>query len=260
MAPVQGVLLDLDGVLAIAWRPVPGAPRAVAWLRERRIPFLVLTNATSDTRAGVAERLRFAGFDLRPDEILTAAVAAAWYLRAHHPGARCFLLGATPARRELHGLTLVEEGADVVLVAGPDDTFTWENLNRAFGMLLDGATLVAMHRNLAWMTEDGMKLDAGAFVSALEQAAGVQAAVAGKPSPAFFQLALQALAVPAEEVAMVGDDIRADVLAAQSLGLTGVLVRTGKFRLQDLELPEGRPDHVMDSVADLPGLVERLRG
>jgi len=50
---------------------------------------------------------------------------------------------------------------------------------------------------------------------------------------------------------MIGDDIVGDVGGAQATGLTGILVRTGKFRPRDLE-GDIRPDAVLDSVADLP--------
>ncbi|MGH8940335.1 MAG: HAD hydrolase-like protein, partial [Actinomycetes bacterium] len=59
---------------------------------------------------------------------------------------------------------------------------------------------------------------------------------------------------PVERTAMVGDDIVNDVLGAQAAGLVGILVRTGKFMPTDLEPPSNKPDHVIDSIADLPGL------
>jgi ribonucleotide monophosphatase NagD (HAD superfamily) len=119
---------------------------------------------------------------------------------------------------------------------------------------MQGVPLVAMHRSKYWVTDEGTKLDAGAFVTALEYAANVQAKVVGKPSAEFFDAATGLLGIPKESVAMVGDDIENDVLAAQSLGLTGIQVRTGKFRESDLD--KGQPDHIIDSIADLPALLE----
>jgi ribonucleotide monophosphatase NagD (HAD superfamily) len=110
-----------------------------------------------------------------------------------------------------------------------------------------------MHRNLSWRTAEGLVLDSGAFTLGLERAAGVEATVVGKPSAQFFASVLGLLGVSAEEAVMVGDDIEADVLGAQAAGIRGVLVRTGKFRPQDLD--RGDPVHVIDSVADLPALL-----
>jgi HAD superfamily hydrolase (TIGR01458 family) len=246
---VDGVLLDMDGTLVVGGEAIPGAARAVDELRERGVPFRLATNATSVTRAELAERLAGHGIVVRPAEIITAPVVTAAYLTSHHPGARCFLLGLGGAGADLEGVGLVEDRADVVVVAGADSAFTWENLTRAYRMLLEGASLVAMHRNLAWRTEDGMTLDSGAFLLGLERASGVRPTVIGKPSADFFAQAVELLGVPADRGAMVGDDLDTDVLSAQRLGLTGVLVRTGK------PSSGAGADHVIDSIADLPRLI-----
>jgi HAD superfamily hydrolase (TIGR01458 family) len=249
---VDGVLLDVDGVLTVAWRALPGAVETVGWLRERGVPFLLATNASSMTRAVMAETLRRAGIDVSVDDLVTAPVAAGEYLRRVHPDAAVFPVGGRGALDDLGGVRIVEDGADVVLVAGADEDFTWGRLDRAFRMLLEGAALVAMHRNLSWMTDRGPTLDSGAFVAGLEQASGATATVTGKPSPDFFASCVAMLGLEPERVAMVGDDLEADVLAAQRCGLTGVLVRTGKFRQETVDASEEPPDLIMDSIADLP--------
>jgi ribonucleotide monophosphatase NagD (HAD superfamily) len=85
------------------------------------------------------------------------------------------------------------------------------------------------------MAPDGIRLDNGAYASALAYASGQEPMVIGKPSPDYFRMALEMLGLPPERVAMVGDDILNDVDAAQKLGLKGILVQTGKFRLGDLQ-------------------------
>ena len=120
---------------------------------------------------------------------------------------------------------------------------------------MDGAALVGMHRNMFWRTSDGLELDGGAYIAGLEEATGVRATICGKPAPAYFEAALELLGVPAPRAAMVGDDVANDVLAAQAVGMTGVLVRTGKFREADLQRDDGTPDHVIDSFAELPAIL-----
>jgi ribonucleotide monophosphatase NagD (HAD superfamily) len=114
---------------------------------------------------------------------------------------------------------------------------------------------VAMGRNLYWRTDEGLQLDTGTFLAGLEQASGVQAEVTGKPAAAFFASALDALGAEPSAALMVGDDVEADTLAAQRAGLTGVLVRTGKYQPETLDRASGRPDYVIDSIADLPDLL-----
>jgi HAD superfamily hydrolase (TIGR01458 family) len=122
---------------------------------------------------------------------------------------------------------------------------------------MDGAALIALQKNRYWETAGGLSLDAGPFVAALEYAIGRQAEVVGKPSPAFFELALGELRLPAERAAMVGDDVEADVGGAMEAGLAGILVRTGKYR-EDLVKESGiEPTATVDSVADVPELLSR---
>ena len=146
--------------------------------------------------------------------------------------------------------------ADVVVLGGAGLVYTHEQLNHAFNLLLDGAAFVAMHRNTYWRTARGFELDTGAYVTALETATGVAPVVIGKPAPSFFGAGLEVLGLPPDRVAMVGDDIENDVLGAQAVGLTGVLVRTGKFRSDAVEAAAGEPDVVVDAFADVPALLQ----
>jgi HAD superfamily hydrolase (TIGR01458 family) len=253
---VEGLLLDMDGVLALSFEPMPGAVDTLAWIKGKGIPFRIVTNTTTHSRAALAETLRAGGFDVVAGDIITAVVGTAVHLRVHHPDADVMLLTDGDAREDLDGIAVVGAGdpADVVVVGGAGDDFTYEHLNHAFRLLMEGASLVAMHRNLYWRTADGLELDAGAYVAGLEAAANVVATICGKPAPSFFDSALRLLGLPADRVAMVGDDIVNDVLGAQASGLTGVLVRTGKFMESDLS--KGRPDHVVGSFAELPSILE----
>jgi len=255
VARFDGVLLDIDGVLAVSWVALPGAIETLEWLREQAVPFRLVTNTTTYTRAELARTLSDAGIAVSPGEIVTAVAATAAYLRKAHPGARAFVLSDGDARADLEGVELVDEGAGVVVLGGAYEGFDYPTINRVFQMLMDGAALVAMHRNLYWRTSEGWQLDSGAYVSGLEEATGRPAAICGKPAEAYFSSALEQIGVPAGQAAMVGDDLVNDVLGAQAVGLSGVLVRTGKFRAQDLERAGGSPDVVLDSIADLPNLL-----
>jgi HAD superfamily hydrolase (TIGR01458 family) len=253
---IDGLLLDMDGVLGVSWTPLPGAAEAVTRLHDAGVPLRVVTNTTTYPQTKFGTVLREFGFPFADEQVLTASVLAADWLRAERAGARVFLLGdARP--EDLAGVELVgaDESPDVVLVSGADDSFCFENFNTVLRLLHGGAELVAMHRNLFWMTRRGERLDAGAYLLGLEAATGLEAVVLGKPAPRSFLAGLDALGLPAERVAMVGDDVENDVLAAQALGVTGVLVRTGKFREDQLARASGTPDVVVDSICDVPALL-----
>ncbi|MFF1835623.1 HAD-IIA family hydrolase [Streptomyces sp. NPDC058231] len=259
MEEIGAVLIDIDGVLTVDRQPLPGTVAAMERLRAAGLPLALVTNTTSRTRARIAAELSGAGFPVDEDDILTAPAVTAAHLRAHHPHARCALLNSGDIRADLAGVTLVEAGAsdpaDVVVVGGAGDAFDYAALNAAFRDLQRGARLVAMHRNLYWRTAEGLALDTGAFLPGLEQAARTEAEITGKPAEAFWATALARLGAAASATVMVGDDIETDVLAAQRFGITGVLVRTGKYQPVTHRSATGTPDHVLDSFADLPGLL-----
>ncbi|MCQ4082063.1 HAD-IIA family hydrolase [Streptomyces sp. RB6PN25] len=268
MGRVAAALVDIDGVLTVSWKPLPGAVEAMAQLRERGLPVALVTNTTSRTRASIARTLSEAGLPVRLDDVLTAPAVTAAYLAEHYPGARCLLVNSGEIGEDLPGVTLIGAGqgsdanddADVVVIGGAGPEFDYAALNRAFAHVQRGARLVAMLRSLYWRTDQGLQLDTGAFLLGLERASGVEAEVVGKPAEAFFATALDHLGVTASQALMIGDDIETDVLAAQRSGMTGVLVRTGKYRPEAVENADGTPDHVLDSFADLPALLERLSG
>lgn len=259
MPDIDGVLLDIDGVLAISWEAIPGAIDALAWLRAREMPFRLITNTTTHSRADLAAALGAAGLAVAPDEIITAVVATATYLREHHPDARCALLSDGNAAADLEGVRIVpldaEENADVVVIGGASEDFSYANMNLVFRRLMDGAALVGMHRNMYWRTADGLELDGGAYIAGLEAATGAIATICGKPAPTFFNAALEMLGLPPDRVAMLGDDLVNDVLGAQRVGITGVLVKTGKFMPSDLDGGD-TPDRVIGSIADIGELLE----
>ncbi|MFD5573425.1 HAD-IIA family hydrolase [Streptomyces cadmiisoli] len=264
MDSVRAVLIDIDGVLTVSWQPLPGTVEALRRIRDAGLPVALVTNTTSRTRASIAGTLAGAGFPVAAEDILTAPAVTAAHLTAHLPGARCALLNHGDIAEDLDGITLVgldapdtasDAAVDAVVVGGAGPEFGYEAMNAAFGHLQRGARLVTMHRNLYWRTDRGLQLDSGAFLAGLEAAAGTEAEVTGKPSPAFFEAALAHLGAAAGEAVMVGDDIESDVLAAQRTGITGVLVRTGKYLPRTHEAASGTPDHVIDSFADLPALL-----
>ncbi len=254
------VLLDIDGVLQVSCAALPGAAEAVRSLRADGHRLRLVTNNTIRSRAGLAAELHSLGFDVDAAEIETTPLAAAHALA----GSRVLALTASAIYEDLAGrVTLVERDADAVLVGGAEETdesariYAYDTLNRAFAELQRGARLVALHRNRWWQTARGPQLDGGAFVAALEYAAGVEAEVVGKPSRAYFEAALAEVGARPGEAVMVGDDVETDVQAAMALGLRGVLVRTGKFREESLAAAAPQPDAVLDSVRDLPGWLAR---
>ncbi len=267
----------MDGVLYVGDQAIPGAPQAVAALREAGFALRFVTNTTARSRARLLELLEQLGFEVAASELVTPTRLAADYCREHGHRAVALL-----APDELHA-----EFAGLPIAAGPDDArrrggrvpasegsgpaidaivlgdlgegFDYALLNGAFRWITDGAQLIALQRNRSWRRDDGLALDLGPFVAALEYATRRQAVVVGKPSPHFFELVLADLGLPPERCVMVGDDAETDVAGAQACGIRGVFVRSGKHTDADLCELGVRPDLTLDSIADLPSMLSIRR-
>lgn len=251
MKCIRGVLLDLSGVLYVGEAPLPGALEALARLRASGLPLRYITNTTRSPRAAIHRMLAGMGFPIPEAEIFTA------------PGA----VRAVLEREGLHPLLIIHPGLasefadlaaaqpDAVVLGDAGESFTYERLNHAFRLLMDGAPLLAMGSNRYFRETGGLSLDIGPFLKALEYAAGVQGRVLGKPAPDFFHAAVSDMGLEAHEVLMVGDDVEADVQGALDAGLQACLVRTGKYRPGDEDrIDTGRGRVVDDLSAVVAGL------
>jgi len=114
---------------------------------------------------------------------------------------------------------------------------------------------MALERDRYWMDAGGLSLSAGPFVAALEYATGSRAELVGKPSPAFFRVALDSMGLSPGECAMIGDDAVSDIQGAMDSGMAGLLVETGKFRQEELSRLSRPPTKVLHSLAELPKLL-----
>jgi HAD superfamily hydrolase (TIGR01458 family) len=258
---MAAILLDVDGVLHVSGEPIPGAVDAVRRLRANGHRLRFVTNSTVVSRRQLGETLRGLGFAIDDDELQTTGGVAGRVLA----GKRVLALTMPGILDDLDGLQLIGMNADAVLVGGCDEgeepgrVFSYLNLNRAFLELEAGAELYCLHKNRWWQTADGPKLDAGAFVAGLEFASGTEATVLGKPSPEYFAAALEAIDADPEMTWMIGDDVEGDVRGAQMHGMRTVLVRTGKFRPDEVEQSGVMPDGIVSSVAQLPDWLEANR-
>ena len=257
MSTILGILLDIDGVLHISMRPIPGAVQTLAWLTQHGYRTCFVTNTTTFARSTLAQRLQEIGLPIPEEHLVTAPVATANYIRQHYPAKRCWLLTKGDTTADFAGIELVESDADVVVIGGAEELLSYENMNRAFRMLMNGAQLLAMHTNVYWRTSQGLQLDSGPFVRALELATGKQATILGKPNRAFFEQALLTISLTASEAVMVGDDIENDIAGAQRAGLHTVLVCTGKHKADSPLLEKVHPDVIFASIVELPVLLKR---
>lgn len=253
----EAILLDVEGVLYIQGEAIDGAPEALARLRERAGGIRLVTNTSSISRKEVIKRVRNAGFDVADEEVLTPAAMAVRYCRSKG-FSKVNLMVARSLREDLEEIDVVgtDEKADAIVLGDLGPMFSSETLSHAFRQMMDGAELIALQHNRYWKREDGLVLDVGAFSAALEYAAETEAVVVGKPSGDFFRMALADVGAEASGTIMVGDDIEGDIGGGLNARIPSVLVRTGKFKAEKVAESGIEPSSTIDSIADLPGLLE----
>lgn len=258
---LRGFLIDLDGVVYSGGRPIPGAMEAIEWLKREGYQFRFVSNTTRRSRKSISERLHSMNIAIPPDLVFTPAIAAAARIR-QRGDLRISLLTTGDVHEDFHhaGLVISHTDADTVVVGDAGDDFTYGAMNRAFRLILDGAHFMALERDRYWMDTGGLSLSAGPYIAALEYATGICAELVGKPSGAFFGMALDSMQMSPGECAMIGDDAFSDIQGGMDTGMAGFLVETGKYRPEALPGLRRPPTAILHSLADLPDLMGRLVG
>lgn len=255
-AVCHGLLIDLDGVIYQSDHLIAGTVDALAWIRQRQIPHLFVTNTTSRSRNALLQKFETLGFSAQLDEVMTPVVAATQWLDQHQLRSAALFVPSQTKQDFVNIESIPLESdvpVDAVVIGDLGKAWDFELLNRAFRLLMQEPQpkLVALGMTRYWRGRDGLQLDVAPFVKALEHAASCEAVVVGKPARAFFESSLARLGCVAAQTFMIGDDIVGDIDAAQGCGIRGIQVRTGKFRDADLG-GAIKPFALLDSFADLP--------
>ena len=251
---IRALLIDLDGVLYVEEEPIAGATEALRRLRERGLALRFVTNTTAHSRGRTLQKLARLQFRVDGDELITpAALAVRHCLKRGHQ--RVALVMNEEVKQDFSELEESGDRVDAVIVGDLGSAFGYDVLNHAFRHVMNGAELIALQKNRYWMRADGLSLDVGPFVAAIEFASGSEAYVVGKPAKGFFDQVLASAGVEAGAAAMVGDDIESDIGGALRAGLAAVLVRTGKYREDRLRESNIEPTSVVDSIAEVPTLL-----
>lgn len=253
---VKGFLIDLDGVLYTGNDAIVRARDAISFLDEQGYRYRFVSNTTRSCRKTISGRLARLGFDIPESTIFTPPLAAIARMVAAGKN-RCMLITTGDVYLDFENTCDISwEGAiDYVVVGDAGETMTYDRLNTAFRAVNAGAEIIALEKDRYWMSSGGLMLSAGPFVAALEYATGKTATVMGKPSPAFFEMALHDMHVSPDKAAMIGDDILTDIAGAHAIGMKTVLVKTGKFNEASLKSADVRPDYIIGSIADIGNLL-----
>ncbi len=249
-------LTDMDGVLIHEGVAIPGAAEFLSTLRERGLPFLVLTNNSIYTQRDLRARLAVSGLDVPEESIWTSALATAQFLDDQHPGGSAYVIGEAGLTTALHniGYVLTDSAPDYV-VLGETRTYSFEAITKAIRLVETGARFIATNPDPTGPSPDGPLPATGSVAAMISRATRRDPYYIGKPNPMMFRSALNQIEAHSESTAMVGDRMDTDIVAGIEAGLYTYLVLTGSTRKEEVNGYPFRPNHVVDSVADLIDVV-----
>lgn len=245
-------VMDLDGVVWLADRPIPGAADAIARLREASTRVLFVTNNAAPTIAELIEKLNRAGVPAQPEDLITSAQAAASMIAADSSALVCGEEGLREALRS-RGIRIVEQAPADVVAVGWTRHFDFELLSTASAAVRNGAQLIGTNEDATYPTPDGLLPGAGSILAAVSTASQVEPEIAGKPHEPLVSLLKERCS---DMALVVGDRPSTDGLLAKRLEVPFALVRSGVTK-GGHEPIVVEPDH---DAPDLRSLVEQILG
>ena len=249
-----GILFDLDGVIYVGNRLIPGALETIKKLRANGIPYRFVTNTTRMTKIQLVTFLGKVGFNVSSENVFSAPHAAVEYCKLKKFKTISLIVPDPEMKKDFSFFKLVDDNPDAIVLGDMGQFFTFDLLNKLFNDVINGSQIVAMHKNRYWKSARGLTMDLGGFIAALEYATGKPAVVIGKPSQNIFNMAVRSWNIPKNLIFMVGDDIEGDIGGAKNAKMKSILVKTVKFQEDGLACAKIKPDYIINSVADLPRL------
>ena len=253
---VKGFLFDLDGVFCIGDKVLKGAIETLDYLNSKNIPYRFLTNTTTKSRNSLFEKLNYLGLPIEENYIISASYAGALKLKELNNPV-CQLILQDDSKKDYSEFIIDNSNPEYIVIGDLDKEWSFDIINDIFNKVLNGSKIIALHKGKYFKTSDGMQIDSGAFIKGIEYACSVESIVVGKPEKEFFNLAINQINIPKENLVMVGDDIINDINGAQALGIHSVLVKTGKFRKDLVEKSNIKPDLIIDSIDEVLNLIHQ---
>ncbi|HEX6484485.1 MAG TPA: HAD-IIA family hydrolase [Ktedonobacteraceae bacterium] len=252
MEDIKNYLTDMDGVILRGRTLIPGAEEFVKRLRNKGIPFLILTNNSQYTQRDLQVRLSYMGLEVPPEAIFTSALATAQFLHSQRPSGRAYVIGESGLTTALHeiGYILTDQEPEYV-VLGETTAYSFERITRAIRFVSDGARFIATNPDVMGPGEGGIVPATGAVAALISAATGVKPYFVGKPNPLMMRTALRTINAHSENSVMIGDRMDTDIVAGLESGLRTILVLTGVTTREQVERFPYRPTWIKESVAEI---------
>ena len=261
---IRGVLFDMDGVVYIGSRLLPGVVEMFDYLERTGRKWLCVTNNASRTPAQFVEKLAGMGVRARPEQILGSAEATASWLveqieQNGWPRGKAIIVGQDGLRSALkqYGIELTTDSAEATYaIAGINFELTYEELARAALAIRNGAKFIGTNSDPSYPSERGLLPGAGSILALLTAATGVAPIVIGKPNRGMYDQAVRRIGADVEEVMMVGDRYDTDISGALTVGLVSTGVLTGVSSRSEFEDAPQPPHLIAEDLIELRRLFE----
>ncbi len=255
---IKSLIIDMDGVL---WRentPIGDLPKIFARIRERGLKFVFATNNGSRTPQQYLDRLAEFGVEVDAQQVITSALGVAQMLAKKFPAkGQVFVVGEDGIKVALQNqgfkIASIETAEDsMAVVMGIDRGISFDKVREATLLVRRGVPFFATNPDKTFPTPRGEIPGAGAWISVIVTATGIEPVYAGKPFPFLMEMALERLGTKREETLVVGDRLETDIAAGQAVGCPTALVLSGVSTREQAEAWSPRPSLI---VQDLEALV-----
>lgn len=225
----KGLILDIEGTLTQDGALIPDVDVVIIKLRQMGYQLRFLTNMTGKSPESLAVWLKDLGLEVRADEISTSVTTAINYLAKERMNEQGFFAIPEVIKPLFSSFKSNPKAPDYVVIGDLASEFTQELLDQILQYLIEGADLICFHKNLYFKRAQKWHLDSGTYVQAFEQITQRAALVTGKPSEMIFKQAYHSMGLMKDEVMIIGDDPLTDIKGAETLGISSLLVGSGKF-------------------------------
>tara|TARA_Y100001970_G_C14215547_1_gene849445 strand:+ start:496 stop:1275 length:780 start_codon:yes stop_codon:yes gene_type:complete len=253
---IQGFLFDLDGVFCIGDLVLPGAIKTLTYLNSNNIPYRFLTNTTTKSRLDLFNKLIDLGFPVEQYHIISAAYAGVLKLRELQCSS-CELVLNDSAQQDYSEFNINNNNPEYIVIGDLDKDWTFDVVDNIFNKVINGSKIVALHKGKYFKVSNKLQIDSGAFIAGIEYASSTESIVVGKPTTAFFDIAVKDINIEKKNLVMVGDDIINDIQGAQLSGINGILVQTGKYRKDLIEKANIQPQLMISSIDKVLDLINQ---
>lgn len=251
MKKYKAYLIDLDGTMYRGIEKIEEASDFVKALNDKNIPYLFVTNNSSQKPENVAKKLMSFDIPATKEQVYTTSLATADYIYEQTPNAKIYMIGEEGLRHALveKGFELTDESPDYVVI-GIDREITYEKLAKACLAVRNGAKFISTNGDIAMPTERGFLPGNGSLTSVISVSTRTKPIFIGKPESIIMEGALHVMNVSAEDAIMVGDNYDTDILAGIHANVDTLLVYTGITQQQHLENVKEQPTYTVNHLRE----------